>query len=131
MNLPIKLFVINNEGYASIRNMQRNHFEGRYVGSNEESGLTIPDVEDIAAAYKIKALRISNPQELKEKINIVLSSEGPMICNVIVDKDCVVSPRTSSKVMDDGSMKSTPLEDMFPFLSRDEFENNMIIPILE
>lgn len=131
MKLPIKLFVINNSGYASIRNMQRNHFEGRYLGSTAQTGLTIPDVEAIAKAYKIDCIRISSTEELKEKIDVALNSPGPVICNVIVDKTCVVSPRTSSKIMSDGSMKSTPLEDMFPFLPREEFLRDMIIPVLE
>ena len=123
--LPIKIFVVNNGGYSSIRNMQRNHFEGRYVGSNEETGLYLPDMEILAKAYGIKGLTIKKPEELSTIIKEVFSDNEPVICNVEIDPFCIVSPRSTSKVMADGKMVSTPLEDLFPFLDEEELKREL------
>lgn len=124
-NLPIKIFVSVNGGYGSIMNMQRNHFEGRYVGANPETGLFLPDFQGLAQAYGVPCVTITNPDTLEKEIGDVLSMEGPVWVNVHTDPLCIVSPRATSKVQPDGSMKSSPLEDLYPFLPEDLLQEEL------
>lgn len=128
--LPIKYFVLNNRGYASIRAMQRNHFKGHLVASDTESGLMLPDTLRVAESYGISAIRISEQTNLRERILDVLNALGPIICDVMLDPDQPIGPRSASALRSDGSMISKPLEDLAPFLDREEFLANMIIPPL-
>lgn len=130
LNLPIKYFVVNNGGYASIRSSQRNHFNGHLVACDPSSGLTLPDTIKIAAAYGIPSRRIADHTNLRDIIREVLEISGPVICEIIADPDRPIGPRVSSHVRADGSMVSRPLEDLWPFLDRDELFSNMLIPIL-
>jgi acetolactate synthase-1/2/3 large subunit len=129
LKLPIKFFVINNGGYASIRNSQRTYF-GRLTGADETSGLSLPDYVKVAESYGISARRLSNPETLRDDLRDVLELEGPVVCEVIVMADEPRVPRVASAQRSDGSIVSKPLEDMYPFLERREFEKNMIVPIL-
>ena len=124
-NLPIKMFVINNRGYASIRNMQNNHFSGRHVGCDVSSGLYLPDISGLAAAYAFPYLCADKPEQLDETVKAVLSAPEAVLCEIVVKGDCLVTPRTATRVMPDGSMRSSPLENQFPFLPDDEAERNM------
>jgi acetolactate synthase I/II/III large subunit len=126
-NLPIKYFVLNNQGYASIRAMQRGHFKGNLVASDSESGLMLPDILKVAESYGIPATRISEQANLREQIQEVLNSPGPIICDLMLDPDQPIGPRSASAVRPDGSIISKPLEDLSPFLEREEFIDNMII----
>lgn len=125
--LPIILFVLNNKGYLTIKWMQKGYF-GRYAGSEESSGLTMPDIVKVATAYGIRNTRISNAHELHEKIDSVLGEPGPFVCEIRMPEFQALIPRVSSVKREDGSMVSRPLEDLYPFLDRDEFLSNMIIP---
>jgi acetolactate synthase-1/2/3 large subunit len=129
LNLPIKFFVLNNQGYGSIRSTQRAYFNGHLVGCDPSSGLTFPDTIRIGSAYNIKSVRISDPSNLRDMIRVVLQLPGPVICEVMTDPDQTVSPHVSSHVRSDGSMVSRPLEDLFPFLDREELFSNMLIPL--
>lgn len=129
LNLPIKFFVLNNQGYGSIRSTQRAYFNGHLVGCDPSSGLTFPDTIKIASAYNIKSVRISDSSTLREDIRKVLHLPGPVICDVMTDPDQTVSPHVSSHIRSDGSMVSRPLEDLFPFLDREELFSNMLIPL--
>ena len=131
LQLPLKIFILNNNGYASIRNMQRNYFDKNYMCCDPSSGLTVPNTCDVASAYKIATTRIYNHENMKEKIMAVLQSKGPMICDVMVNPDLITAPRLSSEVNKDGKITSKPLEDLWPFLDRDEFLANMLVPVLE
>lgn len=131
LGLPIKYFVLNNQGYGSIRSMQRNHFKGHLVGCDASSGLGLPDTLRLAEAYGISTLRIVNQEDLRERVREVLDYPGPMVCEVMMDPDQSVAPRVSSAVRPDGSMASRPLEDLWPFLGREELKANMLIPVLE
>ncbi len=131
LQLPIKMFILNNGGYGSIKAMQENHFNGRYVCCHPESGLTLPDTCDVAAAYGLKTIRIENQENFKEKIMAVIETEGTVICDVVMDLCVATSPRISSQVLPDGRIVSKPLEDLWPFMDRDEFEKNMVISPLE
>jgi acetolactate synthase-1/2/3 large subunit len=118
---------MNNEGYASIRSSQRNYF-GKLMGADASSGMTLPDVIKVANAYGLKAVRIENSHNLEEKISQVIDMSGPVVCDVKILQDEPRAPRISSMQRKDGSMVSSPLEDMWPFLNREEFLSNMLIP---
>ena len=126
LKLPIKFFILNNDGYASIRNMQNNHFKGRYVGSGKTSGLTLPDIQKISKSYGIKSCKIDNQKKLNEKIGKVLNFKGPYICEVMIDPKQETKPKVSSKKLENGSMMSMPIENMYPFLSEQEMKDNII-----
>ena len=131
LDLPIKFFVINNDGYASIRASQNNHFHGHLVGSDRSSGLTLPDLMKIGAAYGMATERITENVGLKAGIRAVLNRPGPVLCEVVVAPDQAIGPRVSSALRPDGTIVSRPLEDMWPFLDRDELRANMLIPVLD
>ncbi len=130
LNLPIKFFVLNNNGYASIRASQSGYFK-QTLGCDPGSGLTLPEILPLAAAFGIKTLRIQDQSELRKVIRQVLDTDGPIVCEVMVQPDQAIGPRTSSKIRNDGSMVSSPLEDLFPFLERAELKANMSIPLIE
>jgi len=125
--IPLKLFVINNNGYLSIRNSQNSYFEGRYAGCTSESGVSCPELQNIASAYKIKYVDISSLQELEEKVKEVINFPGPVICEVYTDPNQKIIPSVSSKELEDGSLVSAPLEDMWPFLDEEKLKKEMII----
>lgn len=129
--LPVKLFVFNNNGYLSIRNTQASFFKGRFIGEGADSGVSCPDTLKIAKAYGIKAVRVSQNSKLDGVIKSVLAYKGPMICEVMIPSDQLIIPKVSTLRRPDGTLVSKPLEDMFPFLDRDEFKANMIVPPVE
>lgn len=126
--LPIKLFIWNNDGYLSIRASQKNYFEERYIGEGARSGVSIPDTLKIADAYGIASARVSELNELDDAIKKALAYDGPYILEIITPPEQPIIPTVSSKVNEDGSMSSRPLEDMAPFLDRQEYLHNMLIP---
>ncbi|MCR5847101.1 MAG: thiamine pyrophosphate-binding protein [Lachnospiraceae bacterium] len=127
LNLPIKFFVLNNKGYGSIRNSQDNYFDGFYVGAEAGSGVTLPSFKDVARTYKMNYHLIENNDELKDIVSECLKEKGATICELMVSPDERTLPRTKSMVLENGGMKSMPFEDLFPFLDRDEFNENMKI----
>jgi acetolactate synthase-1/2/3 large subunit len=126
--LPIKIFVLNNNGYLSIRQTQRNFFPDNPVGSGPESGVTFPDFERLAYGFAIPFRRCASHADLDTTIGATLAGDGPQMCEIMLDPDQPFSPRVSSKRLPDGRMVTSPLEDMFPFLPREEFLRNMIVP---
>jgi len=126
-NLPVKLFVLNNDGYESIRVSQKNYFDNRLIGESNQSGLSFPDTLKIAKAYGIKAVRIRNYQELENKLDGILNFDKAVIVDVIIPRDQPIIPTVSSVVNPDGTMSSRPLEDMAPFLDREEYKKNLYI----
>lgn len=125
--LPLKIFVFNNDGYLSIRTTQKSFFNENYVGEGARSGVSFPDYTKLAEAYSIPSIRIQSHAELTERLAAVLDAPGPALCDVIMTPEQMFSPRVSSQKLPDGRMISKPLEDMFPFLDRAEFLENMII----
>ena len=125
--LPIKLFVLNNDGYLSIRASQKNYFEERYIGEGSRSGVTMPDTLKICEAYEINAARVADLDKLDEAILLALNTNGPYVLDIITPPEQLIIPTVSSKVNADGSMSSRPLEDMAPFLDRSEYYENMLI----
>ena len=126
-HLPIKLFVLNNNGYLSIRQTQDTFFEGRHVACDKNSGVSFPDIVKLAKAYGLPAMRIESHDRIKEKIKEIIEIPGPVVCEVCLLPDQKFSPRVASEKKSDGRIISKPLEDMFPFLPREEFNSNMII----
>ena len=124
--IPLKIFVINNNGYSSIRQTQKNFFEGRMTGSGEDSGVGVPDFTKVASAFKIKAIKLSDPNDSDRIIDEVLNSDEPILCEVMTETEYSFAPKLSSRKLEDGTMVSATLEDMYPFLDREEFEGNMI-----
>lgn len=125
-NLNIKLFWLNNDGYHSIRQTQTNNFNSNYCGISEGNGVSFPDAERIAYAYEIPFFRISSPLRLISSIDKVLQAPGCILCEVVIDKEQFFSPKLSSKVLEDGSIVSPTLEDMYPFLSEEEMRKNRL-----
>jgi len=128
--LPIKLFIWNNNGYLSIRASQKNYFKERYIGEGSRSGVSIPDTIKIANAYGIAAARVKDLEKLDQAIIMALEYEGPYILEIITPSEQQIIPTVSSRINADGSMSSRPLEDMAPFLDRDEYQKNMIVPTI-
>lgn len=126
-NLPIKFFILNNNGYGSIRTTQNTHFAGRVVASDPESGLTLPSIEKNAYAYNIPYAMIKNQLNLKQDILDILNISGPIICEIIVDPNHKTLPKASVYKKNDGSFETRPMEDLAPFLDRQEFLNNLLI----
>ena len=126
-HLPLKIFVLNNYGYNSMRFTQTTYFNGRLIGADPTSGVGIPDSGKIAKAYGIPFLKAGNNRELVTVLDEVLNNEGPVLCDIVNPPNQLVIPTVSSKRKPDGTMVSKPLEDMFPFLDREEYRKNMII----
>ncbi len=129
LQLPIKCFVINNQGYASIRSSQRGYFN-RLIGADSTSGMALPDLSKLADAYGIQYLRIENAENLASKLEKVLATSGPVLCEVIVLPEEPRIPRVVTSKGADGTLTSSPLEDLFPFLEREELRRNMYIPLI-
>ncbi len=125
--LPVKLFVWNNNGYLSIRTTQQKFFNSRLIGTDEKHGVSFPDLAKIADAYGLPFIRISNSSELTGKLELIMSEDSPVICEVMCNPAQEIIPSVASKRLADGRMKSMPLEDMYPFLDREEFLSNMLI----
>lgn len=123
--LPIKIFVLNNDGYHSIRQSQQNHFPDNVVGCGPESGLTFPNFDRLAAGFAISARQVDRDRNLAAAIRATIDGEGPQLCEVMIDKAQQFAPKLGSRKLEDGSMVSPPLEDLTPFLSRDELAEAM------
>ena len=126
-NPDLKIFVYNNEGYLSIKLTQKAFFNGRMVGSEKSSGIELPDLEKIAAAYGLPFFRLKNHQEAEELLPEIMNTPGAVIIEVMTDPWEIPTPKAASKQLPDGKIVSAPLEDMYPFLDREEFLSNMLI----
>lgn len=139
-NLNLKLFVLNNNGYHSIRQTQNNLFHDGLVGVCKGNGVSFPPFEKLADTFGFKYFKIdslksntldedgkvSSNLELTTMLNAALIAEGPVLCEVVVSDEQIFSPKLSSKVLPDGKIVSPPIDDMFPFLDRDEYESNKL-----
>ncbi|MBE7535048.1 MAG: thiamine pyrophosphate-binding protein [Anaerolineales bacterium] len=124
--LPLKLFVLNNSGYLSIRTSQKGFF-GDVVGESPASDVSFPDTMKLAQAYGIPAWRLDG-EDFSERLDEILTTPGPVICEVVIDPAQGFEPRQASRQLPDGRIVSAPLEDMFPFLTREELRENLLIP---
>ena len=131
LQLPIKMFVLNNDGYASIRASQQAYFGSAQIGADAATGLTVPNLSKIASSYDIPSAVIEDQTRLREQVREILATPGPVLVDVRVIPDEIRAPRLQSYQKEDGSFVSKPLEDLFPFLPREEFLANMIVEPLE
>jgi len=132
LKLPIKFFVLNNNGYASIRATQKTFFGGPNIGCDANTGISFPDFGKVARAYGLKTTIIEDQSDLRTTVRRVLRSRGPVVCDVRVRPEEIRAPRVTSVQRPDGSFVSKPLEDLWPFLERNEFAENMIVePVSE
>jgi acetolactate synthase I/II/III large subunit len=131
LQLPIHFFVLNNDGYASIRASQSNFFGEPSIGCDSRTGQSLPDVCKVAQAYGLSTDVITDQIDLRSEVRRVLSRPGPVVCDVHMILDEIRAPRLSSVQRPDGSFVSKPLEDLWPFLDREEFYSNMLIPVQE
>lgn len=125
-HLPLKIFVLNNQGYLLIRHTQHNFMEDRFIGEGPSSGVWCPDVVKVASAYGIKGVRICHAGEVEQKVREVLKQDGPVVCEVLTPEWQLLQPRISSDKMPDGTLRPRNYEDMFPYLTREELKKNMI-----
>lgn len=129
--LPIKIFMINNGGYHSIRQSQMNFFGEPLVGVGQDShDLSFPDMSKLIPAYGIPYVRIEKNADLGAKIEETLAIPGYAFCEIIVDPEQKFEPKSATKKLPDGSLVSAPLEDLAPFLPREELEKIMFIPLI-
>jgi acetolactate synthase-1/2/3 large subunit len=127
--LPVKILVLNNDGYLSIRTSQANFFK-RFVGEGPRSGVSFPDMVKLGQAYGLPAFRIEG-EHFEQQLVEALNAPGPALCDIMIDLEQSFEPKLSSRALPDGRMVSAPLEDMFPFLSREELQENLLIPPME
>lgn len=128
--LPIKFFILNNDGYGSIKTTQTNHFNGRLVASDPSSGLTLPEISKIADAFNIPYIKIFDNDMLCHLMKKVLDTEGPLMIEVMIDPNHRTAPKASVYKTKDGLFATRPMEDLAPFLSREEFKSEMLVPII-
>lgn len=129
LNLPVAVIVMNNGGYASIRNTQRNYFAGRHIASGPESGLLIPELTGVAQAFGLPSLRIEGLEQLEDGLQAALALPRPCLIDVRLRRDEALGPKVSAMPQPDGSIVSMPLEDMAPLLPLDELKANMDAPL--
>ncbi|HZY63946.1 MAG TPA: thiamine pyrophosphate-binding protein [Edaphobacter sp.] len=125
-NLPVKIFVLNNGGYLSIRQTQSGFFQGRLIGTGSTSGLTFPDMLKVSAAYGIPSFPVEKLSDL-EKVKEELARPGPSLFDVQFDVAQEFEPRLRSRILPDGKILTPNLEDMYPFLSPEELASNMLV----
>jgi acetolactate synthase-1/2/3 large subunit len=128
LQLPVKLFVLSNDGYASIRASQKRWF-GRLVGADQSSGLTLPPLESIAQAYGIRYVALDGEQPLVDQLRLVLHSDGPVVCEVPSPPEEARVPVQISEATPSGGVRSLPLEDLAPRLTPEELAENMLAPV--
>lgn len=131
LNLPIKIFVLNNQGYAQIHATQKNIFQEHYVACDENSGLSLCPISNVAKAYQLKTIQIYRNQELHDKVKEVLDCQGPVICEVMVPIELSAFPKQVSYKRSDGQMESLPLEYMNPMVSAEDMQEDMIIDLFK
>jgi acetolactate synthase-1/2/3 large subunit len=126
--IPAKIFLFNNSGYHSIRQTQQSYFNGFSVGCGPDSGVTFPDFGKIAAAFGLAYTSTTEHEDMERAISETLSAPGAAICEIFIDKAQNFAPKVSSRRLEDGTMVTAPLEDLAPFLPRDELAEALKVP---
>jgi len=129
LSLPISVIVLNNGGYCSIRNTQRNYFQGRFIGTDPAHGLWMPDLERVAAAFDLPFRRIESPVTCDRDVEMALRMPRPCLIDLRVATDEQLGPKAAAMPQADGSMLSMPLEDMTPLLTLEQLKAEMLIPL--
>ena len=128
LGLNIKIFILSNQGYLSIRHTQGGFLEKRYYGSGFDGGLSLPDCKKVAAAYGIPSVKVGGKSNLTQAIRSVLATKGPMLCEVMIDPEMQVVPKAGFEKLADGTFASKPLDDMYPHLAPDEMKRLLLAP---
>jgi acetolactate synthase-1/2/3 large subunit len=129
--LPIKIFLLNNNGYVSIFQTHRNFFNGKEIGGGPKSGVSFPDFEPLMKAFGFAFRQCGRHDQLKDAIGETLGFNGPAVCEVLLDENVVFAPKLGAKQLPDGRIISPPLEDLSPFLPREQFRESMIISTMD
>lgn len=129
--LPIKIFILNNNGYVSIFQTHRNFFNGVEVGGGPKSNVTFPDFGALAQAFGFPFLRCGRHEDMAGAIKATLAVDGPAVCEIMLDENTIFAPKLGAKQHPDGRITSPPLEDLSPFLSREELAANMLIDLIK
>ncbi len=130
-NLPVKVILLNNNGYVSIFQTHRNFFNGVEVGGGPKSNVTFPDFGKVAAAFGFSYFRIARNEDLAVTLAEALATDGPVVCEIILDENVAFAPKLSAKQHPDGRITSPALEDLSPFLDRDVLRDNMLIELID
>lgn len=130
-NLPVKIFILNNNGYSSIFQTHRNFFNGVEVGAGPKSGVSFPSFEKLARGFGIEYMSCASHHDMSVTIEAVMLTDVPVICEVLLDPDQPFAPKLAAKQHPDGRITSPPLEDLSPFLPREELLNNLLIAPVE
>ncbi|MEA3641489.1 MAG: thiamine pyrophosphate-binding protein [Lamprobacter sp.] len=125
-NLPIKIFLLNNGGYVSIRQTHTHFFGGREIGTGPESGVSLPNFERLCAGFNLPYQRVNNYGDMVAAIKATLQQQGPTLCEIVLDHTHVFEPKLASRQLANGTMLSPSLEDMAPHLSNEELMSNRI-----
>lgn len=125
--LPLKMFILDNQGYSTVRNTQTNVFNGHFVGCDEQSGLTCGNIKAVAEAYGIKTFELRSLDDMNHIIEETLAYEGPTLTTVWVNPDQPIVPRQANYKTKEGQMASRPLEDMKPLLPEEELKEIMSV----
>ncbi|OPF92537.1 thiamine pyrophosphate-binding protein [Rhodopseudomonas palustris] len=129
--LPIKIFLLNNSGYVSIFQTHRNFFNGVEIGGGPKSGVTFPDFEPVSKAFGFSYVRCARHQDMADAISATMQADGPSVCEIMLDENVAFAPKLGAKQLPDGRIISPPLEDLSPFLPRDQFRASMIIDTID
>ncbi len=129
--LPIKLFVFDGHTNASVQQIQSAYFGGRYVGVGNHKNQPCFDLGKLVEAYGIATKTITNNNDIKNSLPDILKEDGPSLCQIYLSEGCEIIPRMVLTVKPDGKWVSKPIEDMYPFLDREEFRRNMVIEPLD
>jgi len=127
--LPICIIIMNNKGYASIRNTQKNYFNSRYVGTGQEGNLSLPNLNMLSKVYKMNYIKISKKSEINSKFKKIFKVKWPIIVDIDLNYNETLSPKVSAIPLSNGSIVSMPLEDMSPLLKIEELKKEMIIEL--
>jgi acetolactate synthase-1/2/3 large subunit len=130
-HLPVKIFLLNNNGYVSIFQTHRNFFGGVEVGGGPKSGVTFPDFGRLAEGFGLPFRRCARHEDMAAAIEATLATEGPAICEIMLDENVSFAPKLGAKQWPDGRITSPALEDLSPFLPREVLKENMIIELME
>jgi acetolactate synthase-1/2/3 large subunit len=129
--LPIKIFILNNNGYVSIFQTHRNFFNGVEIGGGPKSGVSFPDFELLSKAFGFPYLRCSRHQDMTDAVRKTMGADGPAVCEIMLDENTIFAPKLGAKQLPDGRIVSPPLEDLSPFLPRDQFRESMLIDTID
>lgn len=129
--LPVKVFLLNNNGYVSIFQTHRNFFNGVEVGGGPKSNVTFPDFGKVAQAFGFSYSRVERHEDLAGTIAEALATDGPVVCEIVIDENVAFAPKLGAKQHPDGRITSPALEDLSPFLPREVLRENMLIDLMD